>query len=67
MADTWEEEASLFGLNDSVDTEDDIFKEHGWNKVDSGFQLWGKRQALVDDVFLRSKGWNSVDSGFRII
>ncbi|CAJ1964313.1 unnamed protein product [Cylindrotheca closterium] len=67
MADTWEEEASLFGLNDSVDREDDIFKEHGWNQVDSGFQLWGKRQAMVDDVFLRSKGWNSVDSGFRII
>ncbi|KAL3942466.1 MAG: hypothetical protein SGBAC_003350 [Bacillariaceae sp.] len=68
MADTWKEEASLFGLNDVVDTDDDdMFKEHGWNQVDSGFKLWGKRQASVDDVFLRSKGWNSVDSGFRII
>ena len=68
MAGTWEEEARLFGLDDAVDpTDDDMFKEHGWNKVDSGFQLWGQRQASVDDVFLRSKGWNSVDSGFRII
>ena len=69
MAGTWEEEANLFGLSDASDPSDDsgMFKEHGWNKVDSGFKLWGKRQAAVDDVFLRSKGWNSVDSGFRII
>lgn len=66
MAGTWEEEANLFGLNEPMD-DDDMFKEHGWNTVDSGFQLWGKRQASADDAFLRSKGWNSVDSGFRII
>lgn len=71
-ADTWEEEATLYGLTGSAKPEDELFQEHGWNQVDSGFQLWGAGKVSVDaeessDVFLRSKGWNSVESGFRII
>eukprot|EP00980_Cylindrotheca_fusiformis_P028766 scaffold22642_cov134-Cylindrotheca_fusiformis.AAC.21 len=70
-ADTWKEEAGLFGLTGSK-SEDELFQEHGWNQVDSGFQLWGAGKKSADprkssDIFLRSKGWNSVDSGFRII
>ena len=65
-----------------VDTEEDeLFRRKGWNKVDSGFRLWGShgtpieqspRKALKPepteevDQFLESKGWNDVDSGFRI-
>ena len=71
IADTWEEEASLFGLLDDSES-DTVFKRHGWNKVDSGFQLWGAKlaesnQQRPKDAFLASKGWNDVDSGFRII
>lgn len=68
IADAWAEEANLYGLNHPTHGDDVLFKEHGWNKVDSGFQLWGKRHHVEDsdDVFLRSKGWNTVESGFRI-
>ena len=73
IAGAWEEEANLFGLLDDEEySEDEMFKRHGWNKVDSGFRLWGAE--IVDvaskrrsDEFLESKGWNDVDSGFRII
>jgi hypothetical protein len=71
VADTWDEEATLFGLTGTEEANDERFKEHGWNKVDSGFRLWGAGK--IDDstrssrdVFLRSKGWNTVNSGFRI-
>ena len=73
IARTWEEEASLFGLSDERDSEDELFKRHGWNKVDSGFNLWGAESTDLEsrkrkrDNFLESKGWNDVDSGFRII
>ena len=75
IAKTWEEEASLYGLTESTEEEEEednsLFKEHGWNKVDSGFKLWGARKISdsesPNDIFLQSKGWNSVDSGFRII
>ena len=83
IADTWEEEANLFGLlssssdDSNSNSEDEMFKRHGWNKVDSGFQLWGakltaeqsnqNRRGSRRDEFLESKGWNDVDSGFRII
>lgn len=73
MAGTWKEESDLYGLTSVDDYEDQLFKKHGWNKVDSGFRLWGAdlrrgsgRRAERDD-FLQSKGWNNVDSGFRII
>lgn len=73
IAGTWEEESGLYGLSDTYEDEGELFKKHGWNKVDSGFSLWGSkakstfgRQQDKDD-FLQSKGWNNVDSGFRII
>ena len=73
IAGTWEEESELYGLTGLLDDEDNLFKKYGWNKVDSGFKLWGSksksdrsRQDDSDD-FLQSKGWNNVNSGFRII
>mmetsp|Transcript_13460 Transcript_13460/g.19839 ORF Transcript_13460/g.19839 Transcript_13460/m.19839 type:complete len:794 (+) Transcript_13460:204-2585(+) len=55
--------------------EDDLLRRKGWNKVDSGFRLWGHRSDSISadgegtesDSFLASKGWNTLDSGFRII
>lgn len=58
--------------------EDELFKRKGWNKVDSGFRLWGQASQTEDsrktsrknaaaDEFLESHGWNDVDSGFRIL
>jgi pentatricopeptide repeat protein len=61
--------------------EDVLFRRKGWNKVDSGFRLWGQassRDTFVDmnrekpngeavDEFLESHGWNNVDSGFRLL
>ena len=41
MAGTWKEESDLYGLTSVDDYEDRLFKKHGWNKVDSGFRLWG--------------------------
>lgn len=73
IAGTWKEESDLYGLRNVDDNEDQLFKKHGWNKVDSGFRLWGAdvRQGSPRlherDDFLQSKGWNNVDSGFRII
>jgi hypothetical protein len=74
IADAWEEEAGLYGLLEvEDDSEDELFKRHGWNKVDSGFRLWGAESVDIEareerrDNFLESKGWNNVDSGFRII
>ncbi len=73
IAGTWEEESELYGLKRVDDYEDNLFKKHGWNKVDSGFNLWGskatsdRRRQDASDDFLQSKGWNNVDSGFRII
>lgn len=72
-ADTWEEESDLYGLTSVDEYEDGLFKKHGWNRVDSGFRLWGanlrreNRKLRDNDDFLQSKGWNNVDSGFRII
>ena len=62
----WIEESGLFS---SVDSEDEFLRKHGWNKVDSGFRLWGGEEQADQktDDFLESKGWNDVDSGFRLI
>jgi len=77
IAGTWEEESDLYGLrgvDDDNDEEDDLFKKYGWNKVDSGFSLWGSKSKVTtpprrkginsrrSDDFLQSKGWNNVDS-----
>lgn len=73
IAGTWEEESELYGLSGVDDYEDKLFKKYGWNKVDSGFRLWGEtlrrdaRKTRQSDRFLQSKGWNDVDSGFRIL
>ena len=54
--------------------DDELFRRKGWNKVDSGFKLWG--QASLDgevkakrggDEFLEAHGWNDVNSGFRFL
>lgn len=73
----WEEESSLYGLRSrnvlsSATQQDAMFQRHGWNEVDSGFQLWGAGRKANDegsntDEFLKSKGWNDMNSGFRII
>jgi pentatricopeptide repeat protein len=64
--------------DDDDDDDDELFQRKGWNKVDSGFRLWGggyseapeakkRRSSKVVDIFLQKKGWNNVDSGFRIL
>jgi hypothetical protein len=65
---------------ESGEEEDPLFRKKKWNKIDSGFQLWGKGQeddgeefdkgqgiSLSVDDFLSSKKWNDFDSGFRLI
>lgn len=52
---------------------DNLFQRKGWNKVDSGFRLWGggRQERSVQNSksqkcdFLETHGWNNVDSGFR--
>ncbi|KAL7485202.1 hypothetical protein ACHAW6_010795 [Cyclotella cf. meneghiniana] len=68
------------GGSEPLETEDPLFLKKGWNKIDSGFRLWGggndsggdgitseggKERSV--DSFLASKGWNDIDSGFRIL
>jgi len=61
---------NLFSSDD-----DELFRRKGWNKVDSGFRLWGqgsrggeaKTEASGDFGFLESHGWNDVNSGFRFL
>lgn len=60
------------------DGDDNLFQRKGWNKVDSGFRLWGgnamastKEQNNIDVAaekckFLESHGWNDMKSGFRL-
>ena len=65
-------------LRQQLKSEDALFQRKGWNRVDSGFRLWGGGRMDIElegqgqekgevDEFLESKGWNNVDSGFRII
>lgn len=62
----------------SSDGMDDLLERKGWNKVDSGFSLWGRigtnsesssqtNKDITVDKFLSKHGWNDVDSGFRIL
>jgi pentatricopeptide repeat protein len=58
----------------TASSEEEMFERHGWNQVDSGFQLWGAGKNVeppprqpTTDKFLQSKGWNDMESGFRII
>jgi pentatricopeptide repeat protein len=67
---------SLNALLRTSESTDDLLERKGWNKIDSGFRLWGgERDDLVGldsssvkpvDEFLESHGWNDVDSGFRL-
>jgi pentatricopeptide repeat protein len=79
-SEVWKENEGIYGMGPEV--EDELFKKKGWNKVDSGFRLWGggKDDPSIRDVpptnkgdapssvdeFLAAKGWNDVDSSFRI-
>ena len=77
----WKNDEYAYGLVSEEQPEDVLFTKKGWNKIDSGFRLWGSgddyddvmiQQQNVDDnssvdEFLASKGWNDIDSGFRIV
>ena len=73
-SEVWKNDEFAFGL---VNEEEDVlFRKKGWNKIDSGFRLWGggddamKQNEPGDnsvDSFLASKGWNDIDSGFRLV
>lgn len=75
LRDAFLDEQRLGSLSQPDD--DELLKKKGWNKVDSGFRLWGQssgdlgvgtsRQQEPVDQFLESHGWNNVDSGFRIL
>jgi len=75
LRDVWKQDDELSSL---LSVEDDLFRRKGWNKVDSGFSLWGKGREAASpikpipkentvDKFLSKHGWNDVDSGFRIL
>lgn len=79
MSEVWQENQDYYGAN--LEPEDELFKKKGWNKLDSGFRLWGGDgdsisygddsklgSAAVEpiDEFLASNGWNDFDSGFRL-
>lgn len=75
-SEVWKIDEAAYGLLEK-EQQDPLFMKKGWNRIDSGFRLWGSGN--VDDVnvnvdgkksvdeFLASKGWNDMDSGFRII
>ena len=79
VSEIWKKNERWYGMASPDEEEDELFKKKGWNKVDSGFRLWGgglddvatrrigPDSERVVDEFLASKGWNDVDSGFRII
>jgi pentatricopeptide repeat protein len=63
------------------ESDDELFVRKGWNKVDSGFRLWGgggggdsspRKRSRASKAnpgpctFLESHGWNDVDSSFRL-
>jgi len=81
-SEVWKNNEAAFGLEPSQEVVDPLFERKGWNKVDSGFRLWGggldkrfgkkkqtkseEEEVAVVDEFLESHGWNDVDSGFRL-
>jgi len=71
-SEVWKNDEFAFGLV-SEQPEDPLFEKKGWNRIDSGFRLWGGGQQSGDkdassvDSFLASKGWNDIDSGFRLV
>ncbi|KAL7539040.1 hypothetical protein ACHAXR_008976 [Thalassiosira sp. AJA248-18] len=71
----WKKDEFAFGLVSEKEPDDPLFMKKGWNKMDSGFRLWGGGNDLQQvegdsssvDSFLASKGWNDIDSGFRLL
>lgn len=64
----------LMGRKSNVlvgDDVDPLFKKKNWNRINSGFRLWGgenkKQETTASDAFLASKNWGSFDSSFRIL
>lgn len=73
LLETWRKEDGIDSLNPLTNSDDELFQRKGWNKVDSGFRLWGggrpaseTPKGLAVDQFLQSHGWNDVDSSFRL-
>lgn len=75
MREIWKENEEYYGINGDAEPEDELFRKKGWNKMDSGFRMWGSDGNSISDSepeskeideFLSSKGWNNVDSGFRL-
>lgn len=75
MREIWKENEEYYGINGDAEPEDELFRKKGWNKMDSGFRMWGSDGNSISvsepeskgvDDFLASKGWNDVDSGFRL-
>ena len=80
LRDTWKTDKDMDRLLSTNRAGNDLFQRKGWNKVDSGFSLWGRarpspesngapetRKDTAVDTFLSKHGWNDVDSGFRIL
>ena len=75
-SEVWKNDEAGYGMNEERIPDDPLFLKKGWNKIDSGFRLWGsggddlgtdgEKEGTVDE-FLASKGWNDMDSGFRLI
>ena len=70
MREMWRIDDTSNGMRQDNE-EDVLFQRKGWNKVDSGFRLWGGGMTDFEpdkssDAFLKSHGWNDVDSGFRL-
>ena len=78
MSEVWKEDEQKYGMkqksNKPREETDPLFKKKNWNKIESGFRLWGvvnferekSKKAEVDE-FLESKNWNDIDSSFRIL
>ena len=73
-SEVWKNDEFAFGLV-GEEPDDPLFEKKGWNKIDSGFRLWGGGDSTMKeegddasvDSFLASKGWNDIDSGFRFV
>ena len=78
-SEVWKRDEFAYGLVSEQQPEDVLFTKKGWNRIDSGFRLWGSYDDIMNqneqlgdressvDSFLASKGWNDIDSGFRLV
>jgi len=78
-SEVWKRDEFAYGLVSEQQPEDVLFTKKGWNRIDSGFRLWGSYEDIMNqnellgdqessvDSFLASKGWNDIDSGFRLV